>query len=111
VGEVPPDTARSAVEACFREAIGIARLAVGQGGPGEWVVDVASEPLHVIRFRTALSAEGLLRNADFSRLRQCDACTWLFIDRSKGGRRRWCSMATCGNRTKASRHYRRDQAD
>jgi len=32
---------------------------------------------------------------------------WLFIDRSRTHRRRWCSMQTCGNRHKARRHYQR----
>jgi predicted RNA-binding Zn ribbon-like protein len=38
------------------------------------------------------------------RVRACGRCGWLFLDSSRGGRRRWCSMSTCGNREKASRH-------
>jgi predicted RNA-binding Zn ribbon-like protein len=34
-----------------------------------------------------------------------DVCGWLFAD--PRGRRRWCSMATCGNRAKARRHAAR----
>ncbi len=43
------------------------------------------------------------------RLRRCahDACVLYFFDISKNGTRRWCSMAACGNRAKASRHYAR----
>ncbi|ADB53553.1 CGNR zinc finger domain-containing protein [Conexibacter woesei] len=40
------------------------------------------------------------------RVRACARCGWLFLDSSRGGRRRWCSMSTCGNREKASRHRR-----
>ncbi len=40
------------------------------------------------------------------RIRACGRCGWLFLDSSRGGRRRWCSMTTCGNREKASRHRR-----
>ncbi|MCT7659135.1 CGNR zinc finger domain-containing protein [Mycobacterium deserti] len=40
------------------------------------------------------------------RIRSCDRCGWLFLDSSRSGRRRWCSMSTCGNREKASRHRR-----
>ena len=43
------------------------------------------------------------------RLRRCaspDCARW-FVDSSKGGRRRWCSMATCGNRAKAARYRAR----
>lgn len=38
------------------------------------------------------------------RVRACNRCGWLFLDSSRGGRRRWCSMSTCGNREKATRH-------
>jgi predicted RNA-binding Zn ribbon-like protein len=44
------------------------------------------------------------------RLRPCensDECTLFLIDRSKANARRWCSMATCGNRLKARRHQAR----
>jgi predicted RNA-binding Zn ribbon-like protein len=45
-----------------------------------------------------------------NRIRACARCGWLFLDSSRGGRRRWCSMSTCGNREKASRH-RHERAD
>ncbi|MFC4014206.1 CGNR zinc finger domain-containing protein [Nonomuraea purpurea] len=38
------------------------------------------------------------------RIRACGRCGWLFLDSSRGGRRRWCSMNLCGNREKARRH-------
>ncbi|WP_245745979.1 CGNR zinc finger domain-containing protein [Nocardia altamirensis] len=38
------------------------------------------------------------------RLRSCPRCHWLFLDTSRGGKRRWCSMRVCGNREKVSRH-------
>ena len=53
------------------------------------------------------SAADLLAGARHHRVRQCanPLCGWLFLDESKGGNRRWCSMAACGNRAKAHRHY------
>ncbi|MFH8973412.1 CGNR zinc finger domain-containing protein [Streptomyces sp. NPDC017890] len=43
------------------------------------------------------------------RIRPCanDECVLHFYDVSKNGTRRWCSMAGCGNRAKARRHYAR----
>lgn len=43
------------------------------------------------------------------RIKMCDGetCYWLFYDVSRTGRRRWCDMATCGNRAKAARHRAR----
>ncbi len=44
------------------------------------------------------------------RVRACGRCGWLFQDSSRGGRRRWCSMSTCGNREKARRHRQVERA-
>jgi predicted RNA-binding Zn ribbon-like protein len=38
------------------------------------------------------------------RLHACPRCGWLFVDKSRGGKRRWCNMRICGNREKVSRH-------
>ncbi|MDH6127604.1 CGNR zinc finger domain-containing protein [Kitasatospora sp. GP82] len=41
------------------------------------------------------------------RIKRCahPSCILHFFDSSQNGRRRWCSMAVCGNRAKAARHY------
>jgi predicted RNA-binding Zn ribbon-like protein len=46
-------------------------------------------------------------------LRQCaaDPCHMLYLDRSRGQRRRWCSMNRCGNSAKAARHRARTAGD
>ena len=46
---------------------------------------------------------------DFSDVKACEghACTLLFVDHTRGGRRRWCSMAMCGNRAKQAAHRHR----
>ena len=50
-----------------------------------------------------------IRAGNAHRVRICDnhSCRWLFYDESRSGRRRWCDMATCGNRAKAARHRAR----
>ncbi len=50
-----------------------------------------------------------LTGGDPERIRICDneRCRWVFYDTSRTGRRRWCDMATCGNRAKAARHRAR----
>lgn len=54
----------------------------------------------------AKDAAGLLGTSQRSRLRICPGpgCAGRFADDSPAGRRRWCSMAVCGNRSKASTH-------
>ena len=51
----------------------------------------------------------LLTEADLQLVKQCEAsdCVLLFHDQTKSHRRRWCSMASCGNRMKAAAHRAR----
>ena len=55
------------------------------------------------------SAIALLASDQLDKVHPCDGegCGWLFLDRSRGRPRRWCSMQDCGNRAKARRHYRK----
>jgi predicted RNA-binding Zn ribbon-like protein len=58
----------------------------------------------------ALDAARMLGDpAERARVRVCasDTCSARFYDRSPAGRRRWCSMRTCGNEAKARRHRAR----
>ncbi|GHH51388.1 CGNR zinc finger domain-containing protein [Lentzea cavernae] len=50
-----------------------------------------------------------LRVSSPGRLRPCanPECRLFLIDHSKPNSARWCSMAVCGNRMKARRHYQR----
>lgn len=52
----------------------------------------------------AESLVGLVTGDKFEFVRQCEAqdCELLFHDLTKSHRRRWCSMATCGNRMKVA---------
>ncbi len=45
-------------------------------------------------------------------LRQCegDNCPIIYLDTSRGRRRRWCSSEVCGNRERVARHRRRAAA-
>lgn len=42
-----------------------------------------------------------------NRIGECPRCGWLFVDTSKGGRRRWCTMAVCGTSEKVRAHRER----
>lgn len=61
----------------------------------------------------AVIAWDTLRITSPGRLRPCanDECQLFLLDRSKPNTARWCSMAICGNRMKARRHYRRTHPD
>lgn len=57
----------------------------------------------------AHSAGELLTSEEVSLVRCCAnaSCGWLFVDRSRGHRRRWCDMKVCGNKAKARAFYAR----
>ncbi len=57
------------------------------------------------------SAADSLIAGELLRVRRCgDArCTRVFFDATRNGRRRWCDMATCGNRAKAARFRERER--
>ena len=75
-------------------------------------LDVASCQLDYLTHALALRAFELLQTLPLARARECAGtnCGWLFIDSSKGGQRRWCDMAVCGNLAKSRRHYQRKRA-
>jgi len=55
------------------------------------------------------SAADALVNGELARVRRCadPRCARVFFDGSRNGKRRWCDMATCGNRAKAARHRKK----
>ncbi|WP_257127030.1 ABATE domain-containing protein [Burkholderia sp. ABCPW 11] len=72
-----------------------------------WRIDAPGAPLARLLSPVLWSAIDLLGSTRLAKVKRCanDACQWLFIDDSKNGSRRWCSMSSCGNRAKAYRHY------
>jgi len=57
----------------------------------------------------AEAAADLLANGDFHLIRRCesDTCVLWFYDRTRSHHRRWCSMASCGNRHKVAAFRKR----
>ncbi|MCG6950099.1 MAG: CGNR zinc finger domain-containing protein [Acidobacteria bacterium] len=75
----------------------------------EWEWPADTPDLRQVLWPVVRAAAELATSSEVSRIRECAApdCNWLFLDSSRGGRRRWCDMATCGNRAKARRYYDR----
>ena len=89
----------------------------GHGRDGAGVARLALRPRR--RWRSpetlllpiARSLADLVCSEDFTYLKACEGptCTLLFIDRTRGSARRWCSMAVCGNRAKQAAYRNRAQ--
>lgn len=89
----------------------VAASSAGTFGPGEtslgrWVFDVQRVGLAVPLHLFAWQVHDLLTASPPPPVGRCPGrqCGWLFLNR---GNRRWCIMATCGNREKARRHAAR----
>jgi predicted RNA-binding Zn ribbon-like protein len=119
----------------FRERLRTAVLKIESGSlPAEPFVEEVNQLLGRYPRRTVLAREGrslvrkypfepdepeafwaiigeavasLLTEADPTRMRQCESCVVHFLDTSKKGSRRWCSMNICGNKVKVASYQRR----
>ena len=89
---------------------GVARVPRMTGDGIVWTVDVPDDRRAAAR--AVLAWDRLAREMP-GRLRPCanTECRLFFVDRSRPGTGRWCSMAVCGNRMKARRHQARTRAD
>jgi predicted RNA-binding Zn ribbon-like protein len=65
-----------------------------------------SDPCRAGLAQLARAAIELVAGQDLERIRNCanPTCSLMFVDRSRPGRRRWCSMDRCGNRAKTARY-------
>jgi predicted RNA-binding Zn ribbon-like protein len=55
----------------------------------------------------AHSALALSLSPLLSRVKVCGGCGWLFIDRTRNAKKKWCISSMCGSRDKARRYYAR----
>jgi predicted RNA-binding Zn ribbon-like protein len=104
-GHAPVRQDLEGVEIAVRGALRSAQL-IRQNQTFEWAISQSESPMKTPLARIALSALRLLQGTDLSLLRECQRCTWLFVDRSKSHGRRWCRADACGNRARVARHYR-----
>ncbi|RKT08527.1 putative RNA-binding Zn ribbon-like protein [Streptomyces sp. 3211.6] len=95
----------------WKRAVASARLTVSGNLP-QLQAGIGASGLEYLHHELALQAFDMLRSLPLDRTRVCPGlrCGWMFIDSSRGGRRRWCSMATCGSSAKGRTHYRRKRA-
>ncbi|MGH9594321.1 MAG: CGNR zinc finger domain-containing protein [Bryobacteraceae bacterium] len=93
---------------------GYDRLEPTPGTSSDWRMRLAarSQGLEWLLAAVARSAAELVAEGPGAPIRKCASgkCWLFFYDDSRTGRRRWCSMETCGNRAKVAAHARRKMA-
>ena len=94
-GMLPALVGLPADEAESESARGVARIRYGDA------------PTWLVADRLAAACVELLQTVELRQLKVCPldqgGCGWLFLDRSRNGSRRWCSMDDCGAHAKARR--------
>lgn len=110
-GAAPTTADLDELNVALAQALARLRIASGPGGP-QWEWRSGERELDLPLWPVTRSAADLLTSPERLQVRECAGsdCSWLFVDRSRTRRRRWCSMSTCGNRDKARRHYERTSA-
>ena len=107
-----------AVRAAYIETMAHAQLVPATEGAAKaesytWRWPERTQALDQMLWAIAESAVELLTSPEARRVKVCPGlgdCGWLFLDTSKSGRRRWCSMESCGSRSKMRRYYARTRA-
>lgn len=89
-------------------------LTPSSSGAGTLRVTAGPDLAYRIPDALALAALDLLTTVDLHQLKMCPpaegGCGWLFLDRSRNGSRRWCSMRDCGTQVKSQRLTARRRA-
>ena len=105
-GRNPPVEDLARLNAALQAAPARTRLRQ-ENGAFVWDLEVTEPAIPALLAPVLWSAADLVAGPRRPRVRRCgnDRCLYLFLDDSKSGNRRWCSMSSCGNRAKAHRHY------
>lgn len=84
----------------------VVQLRAQSTSAGRVLLAAEADPPAVRQVLTMLAQDAvdLLAGPDVQRLHQCQAssCGTFYLDTSRGGQRRWCSSASCGNRARVA---------
>ena len=88
------------LETAIRQAAAARQLVAGDSG-FQWSWKEPDSPARPL-WELTIVIEEVLLSKNFQRIKKCaaDDCGVLYLDDSRAGSRRWCSMASCGNRHK-----------
>jgi predicted RNA-binding Zn ribbon-like protein len=104
-GSAPPDGALRHLQLAYLEALAHGQLA-GDAAGYAWKWDSGSGLLAPLWPIVAAAVE-VLTHGPASHIKFCQACRFMFVDLSKNGSRRWCSMDDCGKAAKIARYLQR----
>lgn len=98
--DADPD-ALTVLRSTTADAVGRALPAL-DGGRLTWAWEPSAP--EAVLWELASSAVDLLRTGETARIKVCPGCGFVFLDTTKNGSRRWCSMDDCGKQEKMRRY-------
>jgi predicted RNA-binding Zn ribbon-like protein len=106
------DGAIAPLNAYLHAAVSAPHLARGNDGKLALTRMPAADPVATMLGHLAEAVAQLLVEGDVALIKQCEHpdCILWFYDRTKARKRRWCSMALCGNRYKAAQFRKKGAA-
>jgi predicted RNA-binding Zn ribbon-like protein len=110
-GGEPRDDDLRLIEREYAAAVRAGRLMPAPDEHDAWRLSWPAGEKRAVRFAAVVDAVALLGDGErLARVHRCPGrdCGWLFLDTS--GRRRWCSMDTCGSRAKMRALYERQKS-
>jgi predicted RNA-binding Zn ribbon-like protein len=108
-GDAAPAGALAEIDGWLAQAPLRPALHAAADGQPRLAAPTCETPRHALGLVALDAAQMLGRPEQRARVRVCasETCSARFYDRSPGARRRWCSMAACGNVAKARRFRER----
>lgn len=108
--KIPTDTRTTYNEALKQCFAFVEIMPTENGFTKSW--SVPSDDFKILLFPIINDSYELLLSPDkLARLKECPSCGWLFYDSTKNGKRRWCSMKSCGSNVKALQWYYRQKKE
>jgi predicted RNA-binding Zn ribbon-like protein len=109
--ELEPLNMVLARDEAFGKVVALDRTQRGNGSQFGWRFERRWRSPDSLLLPIASAMADLVCGQDFTHVKACEGfpCTLLFLDRTRGHARRWCSMAVCGNRAKQAAHRERSR--
>jgi len=91
-----PKSVRAALEREINRSRLVLRIA-GEGGGETLVLQRSGDPWAIVTSDIATSAMRLVGEGRSVKVCANPSCTWMFVDESRSGSRRWCDVSICGS--------------
>jgi predicted RNA-binding Zn ribbon-like protein len=73
----------------------------------QYILKDQTTDLRVPLWMIVHASHRLLFEVEFTRIKECSRCGWIFLDKTRNNKRRWCNPSSCGSVEKMHRYYQK----